>query len=418
MEREIRIPRNLPQPSLVQGLPIDQARTVAIYGGLGNLPKRFLAKGFADVGHLFPNINFIVIDKADPRVDSHRIGAEMAKITLPWRAELSYASINELSLNTDRSLTTQNRVVSIDGVITAVPTADHLKITQEWASRGAWVWIEKPITMPAEVPHIRRLADQHPYIAAVDFFLNSDAVIWFLGHLPELLNRIGKVRALHGRLVEKWPIDQELLERPWLLVPTISGGGLGIDLAVHQLSILSVVARHLGLKLKDVEINDVVLGTTHPAHPAETAFWCRGQIAEVTLLCDCGKGVEHTYYGTTILGTKGTIEVFVGTEEMSPYVRVKDPTGTVVYQFEHGQIGYSNTWLDYLILVYGGQIPGLSLRDRLDACSEAVEIVAKAYAWHQRAGKPLLIYRAGDSLAVPHPVLGHAHNTIDNKDNH
>ncbi len=402
----VSISQDLPSPHSVRGLPLDQKRTIAIYGGLGALPERFLAAGFAEVQALFPNVRFVAVDKVNSNVEAERIASRMSKIQLPWREVFPYVAVDQLTLTAGSSFLVDNNTIIVDGVITAVPTSVHLSITEQWASRGALVWVDKPITMIHEVRQIRSLSAKHPSVFAVDFFLDSDAMAWFLMNSNELLSRIGRVTALHGRLIESWPVEKELGQRVWLLTPELSGGGLGIDQAVHQLAMLSPIVDGLGLKLSDAEITQVVMGGNDPLRTVETAFWCKGRIGDVELLCDCGKGVEDTYYGVTIVGQNGTIEICVGTEEVDPYVRVTEPKGTTVYRFENGQIGYGRTWLDYLLLLYGGQPKGLGLQQRLDACTGAVEVVGNAYALHTKCGSPLIHHEVGLPLPVPTKVLG------------
>lgn len=402
----INIPKRPPDRSILQGLLLNEDRTVVIYGGLGSLPERFLAGGFAEVQHLFPKVSFVAVDKADLKIQGERIAARMGKIQLPWKRESPYASVDHIDLSGGRSFSAGSNTFFIDGVITAIPTSVHLKIAEQWASRGVLVWVEKPITMIHEVPQIRSLAAQHSAIFAVDFFLDSDAMAWFLKNSGELLSRIGRITALHGRLIESSAVDDELGQRVWLLTPEFSGGGIGIDQAVHPLAMLSPVIEGLGLKLGDVEITDVVMGGNDPSRGVETAFWCKGRIGDVPLFCDCGKGVEGTYYGATVVGENGSVEICAGTEEVDPYVRVVDPTGTIVYRFENGQIGYGRTWLDYLALIYGGRTSGLSLQQRLDACTGAVEVVGKAYAVHASSGSRLVHHEVGQPLPVPQQVLG------------
>jgi len=381
-------------------------KTVAIYGALGAVVQRLLTKGFVEARPLLPQVHFVAVDTLDPNTQWEEIAKRMAKLAFPWNPQLPYASVEQITLNADNSFFLGDKRVVVDGVVVATPTSTHLHIVEQWATRGALVWVDKPITLIPEAPHIRQLAAQHPNIFAVDFFLDSDAMLWFLAQMRELLGRIGPPTALHGRLIESWPIEMELGQRWWLLMPEISGGGAGMDAGVHPLAMFSPILDVLALKLGDVEITDVVMGGTDPSRTVETAFWCKGRVGGIELLVDCGKGLEDTCYGITVVGEKGSVEICVGTEEVDPYLRVVDSTGTEVRRFENGQIGYGHTWLDYLTLLHGGQVSSLSLQQRLDACVGSVEVVGKAYALHTSLGSQLVHHEVGQPLPVPQKVLG------------
>src|SRR3990167_7005658 len=402
----ITIPKNITSLSCVKGLPLHEKKTILIYGGLGALPDRFLGSGFEEVQHLFRALRCIAIDKAHPVIDKKKIDVSMNNSRLPWCRDLPYAALDQIQLNNNNSLLIGKHSLSVDGVITAVPTVNHFKISEQWASRGAFVWIEKPIIMIHEVSQIRHLSEQYPRIFASDFLLDSDAMVWFLKHQNELMSKIGKVHSIHGRLIESWSVEKELHQRVWLLNPEISGGGLGFDLTVHQLAMFSPILEGLGLKLRDVEITDVIMGSNIPSLPVETALWCKGHVGDLSIFCDSGKGLEDTYSGITIIGEQGSIEICPGTEEIDPYVRITDLTETIIYRFENGQLGYGQTWLYYLTLLYGGSHYGLTCQQRLDACIGAVEIMGKAYELHARSQNKRIHYSTGQELPVPEKVIG------------
>ncbi len=188
-------------------------KTVAIYGALGAVVERLLTKGFEEVRSLLPQTQFIAVDTFDPHTQREEIAQRMANLDFPWHPELRYALVEQLVLNGDNSFSLGGTTLVVDGVVVATPTSTHLKIVEDWASRGALVWVDKPITLIGEVPQIRQLAKQHSNIFAVDFFLDSDAMVWFLAHIGEMFNHIGKVAELHGRLIESWPIERELGQR-------------------------------------------------------------------------------------------------------------------------------------------------------------------------------------------------------------
>lgn len=402
----ITVPKSPPDPLSVRDLPCQEEKVVLIYGGLGALLQRFLAEGFKEVKHLFPHVSFVVVDIANPERHQKHIATQMGKVAIPWNKKFPYIAVHKIQEPHNNTLSINGGGLPIHGVITAVPTAEHFNITKTWAPHGVFVWIEKPIVMMEQVEELRSFSSEHPFLFPSDFMLDSDAMIWFLEHQEELLKRIGKVTAIHTRLIESWPIDRELSQRVWLLTPKISGGGLGFDLSVHQFTMLSPILEKLGWSLKDITIKNVVMGKSNPSYIVETAFWCEASVGTIPIFCESGKGLEDTYYGIMILGDRGSIEICVGTEEVDPYLRITEPTGTTIYRFEKGQLGYGKTWLYYLTLLYGGEPKNLSLQQRLNACLGAVEVMEKAYDLHARQDKKMIFYDVGHPLPVPQRVFG------------
>lgn len=404
------VPKSTPDLSVIRGLPLNQIRRVAIFGGLGDLPRRFLADGYAEVSKYFPYVKCVAIDTAHPVTDAEMIAKRLGKTNLPWDPACPYVQVSSMSINDDSSFTADGRTTVLNGNITAVPTVHHLNIAQVWAPKGIPVWADKPLVMIPETGKIRRLARETNKVFAVDFFMDSEAMHWFIAHMDILIKRIGKVKALHGKLTESWPLDSDTGQadglRSWLLVPEISGGGLKIDQDIHFTSMWSPILTRLGYDMFDASITDTVMGIDGPNRTVETASWSRGHIGDIKLLTLCGKGLDSTYYGITVVGEHGSVEVFVGTEEVDPYVKITIGDQVEIYHFENGQIGYGRTWFDFLTLVYGGQPNGYSLETRLEACAASIDLVGQAYKLHKAQGGALIPYTIGNSLLVPEPVLG------------
>lgn len=396
-------------PGAFRNALINQQLTVLIMGVMGSLPSRFLAKDHQRVAHLHPNVRFL---GADMRRQDEVVVERLASLGFPWFSSTPYMQVDKLdSALNGQHLSSNGGRVKIDGVVLAVPTVNHLPMATEWLNRGAVAWIDKPAGMCDQVPSFRRLFAQHSRRAMfVDFFLDSDAMLAMMMQLPELLQQIGPVTALHGRLVENWLVEKE--PRPWLLKPEVSGGGLGIDQAVHQLAMMSPVLAALGHSLEEVVIDEAVMGRYKDTHQVETAFWCRGSVGEIDVLADCGKGMNSTYYGMTIVGERGEVEVFVGTEFCDPYLRVTIDGETTLTIFEKGQIGYGKTWLDFVACMARQPIDGYSLQQRADACLGAVSVVDKAYRLWERNGGEFALYNVGGALSVPYSVVGQVHPAV------
>lgn len=390
-----------PEHKVNSALDLSKEKTILVYGGLGNL-QTYLGIGFDGIKKFFPNVRFIAADIKDPKSEKRFIRERMKKINLPWREDNDYfvspkdyqvkdwllkdRAGNSLPIDDNGVISLHNgQKIKIDGVITAVPTYLHLPIAQLWAKKGVSVWVEKPIVMPnkEEMEAIWKLARTYQdKIFTVDFYRDSDALIWLLKE-SNLLDKIGDIKSIRGRGVENWPLNPDI--RKWLWQPEKSGGGLGIDMALHSLVAMAMVLGKKEIESAYAKIEDVFLGRYEKAPGAdevETYFWMHAKVANIDLYVDSGNAADTTYSGITIVGEKGEIEVFIGTGEYAPYVRYTDKTKpenpTTIYLFEKSRFAYTNTFVEFLSLIYGRpNINDLVQRVRLTISS--LEIIKKAY---------------------------------------
>ncbi|MDD5671857.1 MAG: hypothetical protein PHN49_09470, partial [Candidatus Omnitrophica bacterium] len=440
------VPRG-PDKTLMRGLDTQTQKTILIYGGLGSFAERFLRNGFEEIREMTPNVRFIVVDTKDPERNGAWIKQRMTEqIGLPWRGthesllQEAYLTVQDFDRKVDwerQTLEMNGQPVKIDGVIAAVPTRSHLEIAQRWAGQGIPVWVEKPTVMSGETEAIRQLAARHPgTVLASDFFLDNDALVWLLRH-QDLIDSIGEIKQIHARSVGSSELEKD---RAWLMDPNESGGGLGMDMAVHPLAAIAMVSRAQGLNIRDLKLDRVVLGryiswknfsaflrslwvlVLHffgNAAGQETYLWMKGYIpnrdgGRVELLVDGGNGIDKPYMGMTLVGEKGRIELKVGVWEYQSYVRIIRDGKTDTYLFKSFGWNCGRTFFDFLLMVYGANhFDGAVLEERLEAATAAVESVAKAYQIATERKQPLQIHPLGRAPAVPEPVLDQSDNILD-----
>jgi predicted dehydrogenase len=402
----------------LDGINHFKPQTIILYG-LGSLPERFLAGGFLPLQSQFPNVRFIAVDAIDPGREYARrddptqkiqgedlIKQRMTAIGLPWREGINYFTagegfdrlINDSFDSAKGTLMIGGEAVPIGGVIAAVPTVSHFPIAELWASKGVPVWVEKPVVLPHQVDSILALDQAYPgKIFSVDFFQDSDSITGLLNDAErsKWIYQIGPIERVEGRLVESWPIEAG---REALMNPLISGGGLGMDVVVHVLALIEMLLNENRASLADAHVVEAIKaryldpkGTPTPGAPTiETYLWMKLSVMlagrEIEILADGGKGTDDHYYGVTITGKRGRIEIFTGTEKAEPYVKLTmfDELGgraqEHVHTFKGGGVGYKGIWHNFLLQVYGEKkTTGLSLAQRLRATTQSVRLIAEAY---------------------------------------
>ena len=429
-----------PVQELVAKLDKTRPITIAIYGGLGTLTPRFLTPAYKDLVEFLPNVRFVIVDTMDPDAlyadpqDPARkkpgreiIRESMEAAGLPWvggdyQAGINYfmnkpggfrrrgafdAAVDRTFNSKDGTISVNGQSLRIDGVITAVPTFLHLDIARRWAPKGVWVWTDKPITMIDQLPALRRIQKKHGHIFAVDFFMDSDALFFLEKFGDGLFERIGPIKAVSGRCFEPWSILKEKGRGPWLMMPWQGGGGLGIDQVVHPLAMIGWDLQRQGVDLSKAVLDHVHLGrsldpaTAQPTRGAPEDYsyfsgYVDGPNGRIEIYVDNGKvaGVKDYFYGFTIEGTRGKIEVSVGTEITPPYIKVtpwfspEEPMESVLLEFKKGGLGYTRTFLDFVLAIYGSQASsGATVGARFQATTGAVAFVGQGYArtpWQYR----------------------------------
>ncbi|MDA3811117.1 MAG: Gfo/Idh/MocA family oxidoreductase [Spirochaetaceae bacterium] len=127
----------------------------------------------------------------------------------------------------------------VDAVYIATPPAYHKEYTLKSAAAGKPVYVEKPMAMNA--------GEVEEMIAACRNFDIPLFVAFYRRRLPvfvkikELVTSgaIGTVRSMS--VVLKKSVSEDFKDRenlPWRVIPSISGGGIFVDMGSHQLDIL------------------------------------------------------------------------------------------------------------------------------------------------------------------------------------
>ncbi len=415
------------EQDIFKGVDVKKKKTIVIYGGLGSLQERFLGPGFKELEGIF-NVDFIIVDVKDRVEDRGFIEERIRKIKEAGLPIAGYFSIDEFKhmIKGDRTITISGESIVVDGVITAVPTKYHLGILSEWASKGVPVWIEKPIALIDEVERVRELAGRYANnVFGVDFFMDGDTLMWALQN-EHIWEEIGELQLIEGRCVESWGLENEPRAYTWLMNPELSGGGLAIDTLVHPLAMAEAVLSKKGLSLKNAKVTEVVLSryvnpkTDQPPpgnETCETYAWAKGKIGDIDIRVDGGKGLDTVYYGITVTGKKGSVEIFVGTESYDPYIRVTRNDGTSdLYVFPGGSLGYRRTFLDFLLLLHGSdKHDGVDLETRLSASTNTVELVGKIYEHARKDRIDITQYNLGEAQHVPINVSGRVFNGMQRK---
>ncbi|MDP3988243.1 MAG: hypothetical protein Q8P80_03810 [Candidatus Levybacteria bacterium] len=370
---------------LLKGLDLSRQKTIAIFGVNGSLVKRFLASGFSDVKKIFPNVKFVGVDLHQKPLD------HLKSLGLPWR-DVFYFTPEEFKKNWEK--------VGVDGVIAAVPPNDHLGIAKEWSERGIAVWVEKPLVLPSQLKEMEALIKSNPgKIFPADFYIDSAPVNFLLKNI-ELLQSIGKIKRFDGRLIENIPLERG---REWLMDPKISGGGLGMDILVHPLALADKLFDALGI-VDPIQIEDVVCGTYEDLTEElqteeETYMYVKGRAGNVAVYIDGGKGVSQLYYGVSLTGEYGTIDIFTGTENCDPYINIQNSENKI-FTFPNKGVGYEGTFFDFLLLLYGSsESCYTSLPERLKAGINSINYMKNAYSKAKK--KECVVYKLGEEPPVP-----------------
>lgn len=365
-----------------------ERKTIVVYGSGSAVIGRWYDSAFKNIQSRVPNVEFIGVDLQD--------NPKLSATHFPWVGYYDARKFNSAVVEAENStIHCGDRDITVDGVIVAIPPKDHLEIAKLWVSKAP-VLLEKPIVMPYELNELQQLVDRYPNrIFAADCFMDSDAFQFVLRN-KTLLESIGNLVMVNGRLVESNPIEAG---REWLLDPAIGGGGLGMDILPHLGAITHNLLQRLGVTEK-MQVRQATLGKyiTDSGEPligeGETYMNVHGQVGNILFSLEGGKGVDTIYYGITLEGTKGVVEIMNGTDEYPPYVQIIPKEGsTQVYTFPTGGVGYEGLLLDFMAFVYGSDVHcGASIHERLEASVNAVRVIRDAYII---ASPEVISYRIG-----------------------
>ena len=187
----------------------------------------------------------------------------------------------------------------VDAVYVATPPDTHGAYTRLAAAAGKPVYVEKPMA--------RRLHECREMIEAC----RAASVPLFTAYYRRALPRFVRVKTLldDGAIGAPRVVTVTLTRRhqrvdgalPWRLVPSISGGGLFVDLASHTLDLLDFL---LG-PLTDVQGGAANVGGFHEAEDLVSAvFTCEGRVHGTGVWCfDADRDADQV----EIVGTMGRV---------------------------------------------------------------------------------------------------------------
>lgn len=408
-----RISENL-EIVTVKGLPYElpremdtkEPKIIAAPGGTGDVFDRYVATAFAKIQAHFPNDKFMIVS---------RRAIAQKKSALPLadpgvvQSDIFYDALRD---SQNGILNIAGRRVEIAGAFLALPPSLH-PVAEEFAKKGIIAAVEKPLADPPNLEAMMALARRYPgKLYPVDNMLGCASIRYMI--VRNLMQVLGKIEKIEGRIVETPPYNPS---RNWLLDPSKSGGGAGMDVLTH---ILATISALFG-SLEGASIKGAVLGRYEanemPPGGAETYMWLNMRTAgDIEILLDGGAGLNENYEGMNITGTNGTLEIFNGndTDRISPFIRLTVGGKETVYVFHGGDLGYESTMFDFLLCTRFPELmtdpnnriaAGFSNRTRLQATYEAVKWVHEAYEWFGYQPEKFVKYEVGNiPKGIPEPV--------------
>jgi predicted dehydrogenase len=259
------------------------------------------------------------------------------------------------------------------GIVILTRPDSHFDITR-WANEhGVPVFVEKPITLPGSVGAMRDHFGQHPdELFAIDFFFDNPSAREALKLIDA--GKIGRIQAIRGEMIEENPIEKG---REWLVIPEISGGGLGMDMLVHLTALAEMVLERWGKSLRHAELDPrkIVLARYEGAPPGTESYArIEGTVEkDVQIQFGAGKGLDRSAYYLVVEGELGEIEINLGTEHAKGFMefRPKDGGGKVRIENPSSDIGYDGTTRK---MVHSLHVPGEVTRREREFRMEATSL--------------------------------------------
>lgn len=317
--------------------PIDsrQPKNCIHIGAGADVTRRFLASAinefrteYSNRFQLDPNLFFIPSD-IRPKVDINLPSSIPVNETIPFingNGDLAQNIIDSISNTTEK----------VNAYYISSPTQHHfsnlssaLKANTEMGTFDIPIFVEKPPFTPETLAQGIELIKDRKNVVAVDFFVYNRALNFLIEHCSEELKSIGTIKEIHGRCVEPNKVETG---REWLLKD-----GLGYDMAIHSLAMIDrFLMAGLNKGFSTANIQTAFFGKYNDAittkYPGETYYNTHLNVDGINIYADGGKGVggleggrnenPFPYYGITIVGERGQIEVFAGSEKYRPYISI------------------------------------------------------------------------------------------------
>ncbi|GEM_PF-3783641 len=406
---EILPGKSIPQEEIKE---IDPQRnvTAALFGIGGNLAsKGFLRWGLDEVNTLIGEvpIEWTGIDLKEGK-EAEQLVADITankKGSYRLRQDIPYVSVGELE---------KARGLKPNIVIDATPASCRLDnaLLAAQVLQAEQEYGEKPFGLannPGMLVKLNQLVQDGrngsptTKVDAIDFFLYTDAYLFFVKNMQQLMNGLGQVKEVHASCTEPWNVGREKSRVYMLMNPALQGGYIGADQLPHPLTMIDVFLRsHLSSGLENVELKNVERIRDTSIDPfskvgtldGETSMNLVGQVkgSNIKVVAGCGKGINipgtsdnepAATYMLEVQMEHGRIEVCAGSEQVDPYVAVvPDSPGkkTEIFLFKDGGFSYKRFLTDVILRAQGSTIPLDRLKDQTDASLSAMSMISQAYA--------------------------------------
>lgn len=203
----------------------------------------------------------------------------------------------------------------VNVVYVATPPGSHAEYAVMAAKAGKHIYVEKPMAL--SYPQCREMIKAANKAGVSLFVAYYRRCLSYFLKVKELVESgaVGKPRLVNIRLFK--PIPAKLLqsdELPWRFQPDISGGGLFVDLASHQLDYLDflfgpivTVKAFAANQSGDYPVEDIVCaGFTFKSGILGNGTWCfsvsgKGRTDQIEILGSKGKISFSTFDFTPII---------------------------------------------------------------------------------------------------------------------
>lgn len=343
-------------------LPAETKRIV-FYGGLGAVVPRFY-QAYIDRYKGDANIELIAVDLLPEDLAWKRIREQ----GLPY---VKYFHASDFRMTEDSKP---------DGMVILTRPDSHYRLVMLATDLGVPAYVEKPIFHPNDLPSAAVSYNaRRESIFAVDFFFDNPSVQEAVKIIDQ--GFLGKIQSIEGEMLESVPIEKG---REWLCDSNISGGGMGMDMMVHLTAATELFLERWGHSLSEFRIDPhkLLFARYEGAPPgSETYARISGSISGVIpMTLSAGKGLSRSSYFIRIKGSKGELEVNLGTEEEPGFMKFTPLDGQPIkLENQSEDIGYRGTVLKILQGTVAPKDISLTERDfRFRAATLSVRILADA----------------------------------------
>ncbi|MBI1976069.1 MAG: hypothetical protein HYS56_01000, partial [Candidatus Omnitrophica bacterium] len=353
------------------GTPAFAPKTLLVYGGLGAVIPRFYQL-YTDIFAADYNVQLVAVDILPEKDAWDKIKREK----LPYQSYIQvspHKTIDQNGEGLEKALS-----LKPSGVLIVTRPDTHLDIIQWAVDHHLKVFVEKPPVLPRQVPELKRIyAANKQNILFVDFFLDNPAMHKALGQLHPA--NIGEIRAIRGKMLEANPIEKG---RDWLVNPTISGGGMGMDMLVHLIAGGELILDRYGKTFKSFQLNPARTFFSRyegATEGTETYAHLNGKVGDIEIDFEAGKGVHTSTYYLLVEGGRGTFRIDLGTDSTNSFVEFDNGSSFIHLNYNDKDIGYLATTLKMFRSLQGVSTVSQAERDfRERATTVSVTILDQA----------------------------------------